>query len=301
MHRSWDDSSPYLQGVGGDRQVVEAGDNVDAAQDAERGSVESEDAPPESTPPATDDRGKGRDGWSLLEKTLGLLTALLTLATAGLGLLARDTASERNDVQAEVDHLSNELDVTTRQRDAFSADLDSAQAQIGELEQRLAEASTTTTVDDRTGTDNSQPPAGDDIFLSDVEPLDEGHWDATVDLNVDGTLYTQGIETSRLGYCDSNVTVVEREVEYSIGRQYQRLEAVAGLSEQSAPDLPVRLEIFGDGRPLWSETLIVGQPQTVDLDVSGVLRLRLVATKEFDNTGSCQRVYAALGDPTLRA
>lgn len=151
-----------------------------------------------------------------------------------------------------------------------------------------------------TGTD-SQPPPGDDALLSDLEPVVDEGWDDARDLNVDGTLYTQGIESSRLGYCGSSSRGIERTVEYSIGRQYHRFEAVAGLSEESAPNLPVRLEMFGDGRPLWSQTLVVGQPQTIDIDVTGILRLRLVATKQFDDPGGCDFVYAALGGPTRQS
>ena len=235
---------------------------------------------------------KERDHWSLLQKVLGLLTALLTLATAGLGLLAASAASEREDAQDEAAQLSNDLDVRT-------SDLEGAQAQITELEQQLADAtSTPTTTDDPSGGSGDQEPG--ETPLSELDPVVDDNWDPQRDLDIDGTLHPQGIQSKALGYCGSGL-YVEQQVEYSIGRQYSDLEAVAGLSEESLPGLPVKLEIFGDGRSLWSETLVVGSPKPVDLDVSGVLRLRVVTTKDFDDPGSgCNYVYAALGAPTLR-
>jgi serine/threonine-protein kinase len=246
------------------------------------------------------DRGNGhtgrkdRDHWSLLERALAFLTALLTLATAGLGLLAASAASERDDAQDEAAQLSNDLEVRT-------GDLEAAQAQITELEQQLDDAtSTTITTDDPSGGSGDQEPPPGETPLPELDPVVDDNWDPKRDLDVDGTLHPLGIQSKALGYCGSGL-YIEQQVEYSIGRQYSQLEAMAGLSEESLPGLPVKLEIFGDGRSLWSETLVVGSPKPVDLDVSGVLRLRVVATKDFDDPGGgCNYVYAALGAPTLR-
>jgi hypothetical protein len=231
---------------------------------------------------------------------LGFFTALLTLATAGLGLFAASATSEREDVQAEADQLSNNFDVITRERDDLSMELKAAREQITELRQQLADEPSTTTTGNLTGTGGAESSPADDALLSDLEPVVGEGWDAARDLNVDGTSYTHGIESSHIGYCGSNAPGIERTVEYSIDRAYGRFEAVAGLSEESAPDLPVKLEVFGDGRPLWSQTLLVGRPQPIDIDVTGILRLRLVATKQFDDPGGCHSVYAALGEPSLR-
>jgi hypothetical protein len=231
-------------------------------------------------------KDKDRDGVGLTVKVLGLLTALLTCATAALGLFAKQT--------------SNDLDDATDQRDELSVKLDTAQEQVVQLEQDLADAtSTTTTTADDESTPGGSGPVGADAFLADLVPVVDRSWDNDRDLNVDGTVYAHGIKSGHLGYCGTNGPGTEREVEYSINREYRSLDAVAGLSEESAPDLPVKLEIFGDGRSLWSQTLVVGQPQAVDIDVTGVLRLRIVTTKEFDNPGGCNYVYAALGDPKL--
>lgn len=233
-----------------------------------------------------------RNHWSLLDKVLGLLTALLTLATAALGFLAASAASERDNARDEATQLTNDLEVST-------GDLEAAQEQITRLEQQLANATSTTTTTDDPGGDQESPSG--ETPLSELEPVVDDNWEPERDLDIDGTLHPQGIESKALGYCGSSV-FIEQQVEYSIGRQYSQLEAIAGLSEESLPSLPVRVEILGDGRSLWSETLVVGSPQPVDLDVSGVLRLRVVATKDFDDPDSgsgCDYVYAALGTPTL--
>lgn len=246
---------------------------------------------------------EGRDGWSLLEKVFGFLTALLTLATAALGLLAASAASERDDVKQEADALATDLDTATGERDDLSDQLEAAEAQIADLEQQLADGTTSTTAPD--GTDDpddtgGQPPASQATVLSDLDAVVDRGWDPTRDLDIDADLFTEGVESSYLGHCGSNGPGVERSVEYSIGRQYERFVATAGVSEESAPNLPVKLEIFGDGRSLWSKDVLVGAPQDVDLDVSGVLRLRIVATKQFEDPGGCQYVYAALGNPSLQ-
>jgi hypothetical protein len=242
--------------------------------------------PPEPPAAAADETRKAGGGWSLLEKVLGLLTAVLTLAAAALGLWAARTSSD--------------LDDATDERNELSADFEAAEARIGELEDELVQAtSTTTTITAEDPTDDPGSGTTEGVLLSDLEVVVDRTWDVDRDLNIDGTVYANGIESGYLGYCGTNGPGTEQEVEYSINREYSRLSAVAGLSEESSPDLPVTLEIVGDGRSLWSETLIVGEPQTIDIDVTDVLRLQVVATKEFDNPGGCNYVYAGLGDPTL--
>ena len=69
-----------------------------------------------------------------------------------------------------------------------------------------------------------------------------------------------------------------QEVEYNLGRDWQRLQATVGIGDDSVSDAQVRIEMFGDNNPLYSQVLGLGQSEFVDVDVSNVLRLRLVAT-----------------------
>lgn len=249
-----------------------------------------------SAPPTTvgsdDGKKKERDGWGLSQKVLAFLTALLTLATAAVGLWGRQTASERDDLQEQSNSLSAELDASVGERDQLVDDLQEARQQIEDLES-AATSTTSPTVS------SDLPLPGDTAFLADLDPVVDRSWDVERDLNIDGTLYTNGLESARLGYCGSNGVGTDQEIEYSIGRQHETFHAVVGLSEASSPGLPVKVEVFGDERSLWTDTIVVGTPRTIDLDVTDVLRLRVVATKQFEDPGGCQPVYAALGDPQL--
>lgn len=70
------------------------------------------------------------------------------------------------------------------------------------------------------------------------------------------------------------------------------------MSDTSVSGLPVDIEISGDGASLWRGAVQVGQPQPIDLDGTGVLRIKIVATRQFDVPG-CPSVDAAIGDPAL--
>jgi len=69
-----------------------------------------------------------------------------------------------------------------------------------------------------------------------------------------------------------------QEVEYDLSRDSRRLQATVGVGDDSASDTQVRIEVFGDNNPLYTQVFGLGQSESVDVDVSNVLRLRLVAT-----------------------
>lgn len=65
-------------------------------------------------------------------------------------------------------------------------------------------------------------------------------------------------------------------VEYDLSQDYTRFTAAVGLSDDSAADSAVTYSITGDQRPLAAGPLTLGQVDALDIDVSGVLRLRLL-------------------------
>ncbi|MDN5933049.1 MAG: protein kinase, partial [Pseudonocardia sp.] len=65
-------------------------------------------------------------------------------------------------------------------------------------------------------------------------------------------------------------------IEYDLSQDYTRLTAAVGLADTSAADSAVTYEITGDQRPLASGQLTLGRVDGVDVDVTGVLRLRLL-------------------------
>jgi hypothetical protein len=231
----------------------------------------------------------GRDGWSVLEKSLGLTTAVLALVTAVIGYIGVRAVSERDDVQEESQSLSDDVDALEKERDQLDAALSDAQERIDELEHP-------------TTTNAQVEPAQDPTFLVDLEPVDSvPYWGPSRDLDIDGTIYVHGLATRQIGSCGSSGGLSEADVEYSIGQRYTTFHAMAGVSESSSAGLPVKLEVFADSTSIRTLTLAVGQPQSLDLDVTNVLRLRFVATQQFeDDADACARVFAAMGDPTLR-
>jgi hypothetical protein len=67
------------------------------------------------------------------------------------------------------------------------------------------------------------------------------------------------------------------ELVYRLPSGFRRLNAIAGIDPASRASGNVRLEIFGDDRPLL-QTDVAGTdaPQSIDLDVQGIKRLRIV-------------------------
>jgi hypothetical protein len=83
----------------------------------------------------------------------------------------------------------------------------------------------------------------------------------------DGQSYAQALKMNS-GYLD-----------FYLGKRHSRFQTLVGASDLAEADFKVTYEVLGDGKELYrSPTMQVGaEPQSLDLDVRGVLRLRLVA------------------------
>ncbi|WP_328455912.1 MULTISPECIES: SEFIR domain-containing protein [unclassified Amycolatopsis] len=65
-------------------------------------------------------------------------------------------------------------------------------------------------------------------------------------------------------------------VEMDLGGHYQRLTAVVGVLDDAADPFQVgHFQVFLDGAPQSAHQVALGKPATIDLDVTGALRLRL--------------------------
>jgi serine/threonine protein kinase len=65
-------------------------------------------------------------------------------------------------------------------------------------------------------------------------------------------------------------------IEYNIAKGFRRFTATAGIDDNAVDSsLKMQLEIFADGRQIFSKPVSYGTPLPVDLDISGVLRLRI--------------------------
>ena len=96
-------------------------------------------------------------------------------------------------------------------------------------------------------------------------------------------------------------TVGGSSVEYDLGRHYRRLQATIGLRDDSGSSDQVKIEVFGDGRSLFSQVMAIGQAAPLDVDVTGVLRLKLSATLVSGSGGGTSAVWGdirILGAPS---
>jgi serine/threonine protein kinase len=72
--------------------------------------------------------------------------------------------------------------------------------------------------------------------------------------------------------------------EYDLGREFRRFRATVGLRDDAVSGDTYFVEIYGDDRHLASYTMKLGDSVPVDLDITGVLRLRLVTTRIAGNS-----------------
>jgi hypothetical protein len=84
-------------------------------------------------------------------------------------------------------------------------------------------------------------------------------------------------------------------VEVVLGGRYQRFTSVACVLDDAAEPFQVGdFAVLVDGERRWVSRAALGKPRTVDIDVTGALRLRL----EMSRTGRAPEL--AWGDPTVR-
>jgi hypothetical protein len=67
-------------------------------------------------------------------------------------------------------------------------------------------------------------------------------------------------------------------IEYDLSRDWRFLRATVGVSDKAKSDTKVRLDILGDGNPLFSKEFTIGKSEPIDIDVSDRLRLRIQIT-----------------------
>ncbi|WP_181771591.1 protein kinase domain-containing protein [Amycolatopsis pittospori] len=140
----------------------------------------------------------------------------------------------------------------------------------------------------------SSPALPAERYLGELEPV-RGQFDSDHQTgSVAGKTYLHTVAT-RIYECND-----PGSVEYNLSKGFRRLVASAGLDDNS-PDssLKVQLEIFGDDRKLLSTTTVLGKMVPVDVDLTGVLRLKIgwqpVKSGECGGSGN----YLDLGEAKL--
>lgn len=130
-------------------------------------------------------------------------------------------------------------------------------------------------------------------YVDELEPV-AGRWtDVSDPMAIAGQTHLHTL-AQQLGYCDT-----AGDVEYNLSKGYQKLTATAGIDDNARiSDAKAQLEIYGDDQQLTSVTVEFGVPTPVDVDVTGVLRLRIhwqvIAGPECALAG-----YLVLGEATL--
>ncbi|HEX6358710.1 protein kinase domain-containing protein [Actinophytocola sp.] len=101
-------------------------------------------------------------------------------------------------------------------------------------------------------------------------PVLNGDWsDNSGPASIAGKTYLHSLSSYISCYDDGG------QAEYNIAKGFRRLVATAALDDNSQiADATMQLEIFADGRSVFSGTIAYGTPTPIDLDLSGVLRLK---------------------------
>ena len=100
----------------------------------------------------------------------------------------------------------------------------------------------------------------------------------TGDAKVNGTvrpdsLYVAETCLPNYGYVDKT-----RNITFDLDRRNRRLRTTVGLRDDSSEAALARMTVYGDRRRLAGADVRLGKPATLNVDVTGVLRLRLELT-----------------------
>ncbi|WP_164904067.1 NPCBM/NEW2 domain-containing protein [Nonomuraea polychroma] len=88
--------------------------------------------------------------------------------------------------------------------------------------------------------------------------------------NVNGQPYANSVVVS--------LFTSPNQIEYDLSRDWQRLKATVGVRDDAPANSRARFEVYGDGNRLYRKDLSFGQAEKIDVDVTRVLRLRMVNT-----------------------
>src|ERR1039457_5093466 len=131
------------------------------------------------------------------------------------------------------------------------------------------------------GESNSSSAPAPPSVPSPSQSIASEYLDALNPVSGSGNLFTGSVEVNGLYYANSvylDLNPGPGNVSYNLGRQWRHLEATVGLSDDSPENEKVQFQIFADQRSIYNHVFELGQSQQINLNVSGVLRLELVAT-----------------------
>ncbi|MFF8836305.1 hypothetical protein [Streptomyces sp. NPDC015130] len=131
------------------------------------------------------------------------------------------------------------------------------------------------------------------VALKDLTPL--GDWGAD----------EVGLSTATLGgKAHPNAIIVrypcQGPVEYGLNQRYKSLTFIVGLDDNGLAT-PGKLTVTGDGKPLKSVMLEINRPQSVTVDLTGVIRLGIAPDIMDGSYCTPDGVVIALADAVLRS
>jgi serine/threonine protein kinase len=108
------------------------------------------------------------------------------------------------------------------------------------------------------------------VYLDSVHPA-SGEWNSSIqNTNIAGKNYLHALGSSVEYNTDTT------GVEYNVAKGFRRFTATAGIDDNAGDSsLKMQLEVFADGREVFNKPVPYGAPVPVDLDISGVLRVRI--------------------------
>jgi hypothetical protein len=217
-----------------------------------------------------------------LEKILGVITALLVLATAAFGFWAAKSNSDKNTAQSTVSSQSNDLSALQKQNGSLQSEVASLQARPTPTITITATGGPSTS----SGTASSGSAAALDLADPEGQKLITNRynidWDTQVAIN--GKTYP-------FGYVDGSCFCASRSLDFNLSRTYSLFSARIGARDDSAPG-SAQIQVIADGVTLLSKSVTLGTSYDVRVSVKNALRLRLVTIAKSG-------VIAAFGDPTV--
>ncbi len=132
------------------------------------------------------------------------------------------------------------------------------------------------------------------VYLNTLDPT-SGQWNRNMNAaSLSGKNYLDAVGT------EADNCVSKGAVEYNLAKGFRQLSATAGIDDGAADSsLKVQLEIFVDGRRVYSNAIQFGTPAPIAVDLTGVLRLRF-QWETLSGNGDCRGSdILALGEAEL--
>jgi hypothetical protein len=211
---------------------------------------------------------------------LGLMTAIATALTAGLGL----TAKKANDATTQVDASARQIKSLTDANAGLQRQLNEAQKTINGLQSPSA------------GSEPSPSVTVSDDVNSGATPVDLGdsRQSLLATVNGFGTANQLAInaKTFVYGLSGCKISCVSATSDFNLRRSFSVLTARLGVLDTSRAGGSAHIQLIADGVVIESKTVQLGSSYDIRLPVKNVLRLQFV---ESNDAG----VIAAVGDPTV--